>query len=80
MNTKLTLRVESELIIKAKRLARKKGKSLSRLVSDYLKLFTANDISDETSLTPNVKSLYGSLSKSSVKEDDYKKYLEDKYL
>ena len=80
MNTKLTLRVDSDLIIKAKRLARKRGKSLSRLVSDYLKFATSNDKSDEISLTPNVKALYGSLSESTVTEKDYKKHLEDKHL
>ena len=36
MQVKLTLRVEEELIEFGKRWAKQQGKSLSRLVSDYL--------------------------------------------
>lgn len=79
MQSKLTLRMEEAVIRKAKRLARKKGKSLSSLVSDYF-AGQPNDELDE-SLPPVTSSMVGVLSKGSdVKEEDYNKYLEEKYL
>ena len=80
MQTKLTLRLEDELIEKAKILARQRGKSLSRLVSEYFNYITSKEVKSNTDLPPIVKSLYGSLSKSDVDESDYKKHLEGKYL
>jgi hypothetical protein len=38
MQTKLTLRIDEELIERAKSYAHRSGKSVSRLVSDYLVL------------------------------------------
>ncbi len=35
MQTKLTLRMDEELIRKAKRFSRKTGRSLSRIVADF---------------------------------------------
>lgn len=80
MQTKLTLRLEDELIEKAKILARQRGKSVSKLVSEYFNYITSKEIDSETDLPPIVKSLYGSLANKDVKESDYKKYLEGKYL
>ena len=80
MQTKLTLRLEDELIEKAKILARQRGKSLSRLVSEYFNYITAEEVKSENDLPPVVKSLYGSLANSDVDVSDYKKYLEGKYL
>ncbi len=80
MQTKLTLRLEDELIEKAKILARKRGKSVSKLVSEYFDYITSKELKSEEELPPIVKSIYGSLAKSDVKEADYKKYLEGKYL
>ena len=80
MQTKLTLRLEDELIEKAKILARQRGKSLSRIVSEYFNYITSNEVDSNTDLPPIVKSLYGSLANSDVDESDYKKYLEGKYL
>jgi len=80
MQTKLTLRLEDELIDKAKTLARQRGKSLSKLVAEYFNFITSKELKSEADLPPVVKSLYGSLADSDVKESDYKKYLEGKYL
>jgi TRAP-type mannitol/chloroaromatic compound transport system substrate-binding protein len=81
MQTKLTLRMEDELINMAKSVAEKKGKSLSKMVSDYFKAVIKKELSEEIiELPPNVKSLYGALSDSKIDESDYKKYLEGKYL
>ena len=80
MQTKLTLRLEDELINKAKKLAKKRGKSLSKLVAEYFNYITSKELKSESDLPPVVKSLYGALANSDVKESDYKKYIEGKYL
>lgn len=80
MQTKLTLRIEDELIKKAKRVARKRGKSLSRVVADYFNHISAEEDPESFKLPPNVKSLYGSLANAKINESDYKEYLEQKYL
>ena len=80
MQTKLTLRLEDELIDKTKQLARRRGKSLSKLVSEYFSYITSKEITGDTELTPIVKSMYGVLSDSKAKESAYKDYLEKKYL
>ena len=80
MQTKLTLRLEDELIDKAKILARQRGKSLSKLVAEYFNYITSKELKSEAELPPIVKSLYGSLANSNIKESDYKKHLKRKYL
>lgn len=80
MQTKLTLRLEDELINKAKTLAQQRGKSLSKLVSEYFNYITSKELGTENTLPPIVKSLSGSLADSKIDEKDYKKYLEGKYL
>jgi len=47
MQTKLTLRMEDELINMAKSVAEKKGKSLSKMVSDYFKAVIKKELSEE---------------------------------
>jgi len=80
MSDKLTLRIEDQLIRKAKKFAHQRGKSLSRLVTEYFQYLTSNDNTDHLTLPPHVKSLYGSLSDSQIDESDYKKYIREKYL
>jgi len=80
MQTKLTLRMEDKLINLAKTIAEKKGKSLSKMVADYFKILTNNELAEGIELPPNVKSLYGALADSNIDETDYKNYLEGKYL
>lgn len=36
MQTKLTLRIDEKVIEKAKRISRKRGKSISKMVSDFI--------------------------------------------
>ena len=79
MQTKLTLRLEDDLINKVKILARKRGKSLSRIVAEYFSYITSEEFSGQADLPPFVKSLYGSLAKEKLDESDYKKFLEKKY-
>lgn len=80
MNTKLTLRIEEELIKSAKNYANITGKSVSQMVADYFYLLDKKSLKKPIQLTPIVKSLKGSLKNADVDERDYKSYLEDKYL
>ena len=80
MNTKLTLRLEEELIRSAKNHANNIGKSVSQIVADYFYLLDKKSVKQPTQLSPIVKSLKGSLRKTDIDEKDYKSYLEDKYL
>jgi hypothetical protein len=79
VNTKLTLRLDDELIRAAKRHAGKSGKSVSKLVADYFSLIDADTASADAELTPRVRALLGALSGSPVDEQDYLRYLEDKH-
>lgn len=78
MQTKLTLRLESALIRRAKEHAKRTGKSLSVLVADY---FAALDIAGKRTVpaTPKVRSLVGAFGKKKLDEDDYHNYLEEKH-
>ncbi len=80
MNTKLTLRLEEDLIKSAKRHASSIGKSVSQMVSDYFYLLDKNSMNKPVQITPRVKALKGSLKGHNLDEKDYKKHLEDKYL
>lgn len=79
MQTKLTLRLEEELIEQAKSYAAHSGKSISQIVSDYFKVITAPSAAPAQT-PPITKSLRGLLRNSELDEEDYKKYLEEKHL
>ena len=78
----MTLSIDKDVARKAKVYARSKGRSLSDLVENYLKLLTKNSDIEDSEFTPRVKSLLGSVSL--PKDFDYKKeiadYLTKKYL
>ena len=80
MNTKLTLRMDEHLIAAAKEYSAKTGKSLSRIVADFFRTIQNENREKEQILPPTVRSLKGALKKGDIGEDDYKKYLEEKYL
>lgn len=80
MHTKLTLRLEADLVQRAKSLAKKTGKSVSRLVADYFTVLEGPPRRDKTvSWPPLVRSLKGSLRKAHMDEKTYRRYLEAKY-
>jgi hypothetical protein len=79
METKLTLRLEEKLIRKAKKHAKSRGKSVSKIVADYFALLDTETIAGSVS-APITESLWGRLEGKEVDEKDYKKYLEEKYL
>lgn len=80
VNTKLTLRLDAELIEKAKRYAKHRGKSLSKLVADYFAALVAKQPQREIDETPPITAaLWGLLEGTGVDEQDYYDYLEEKY-
>lgn len=79
MNTKLTLRLDGELIRAAKEHSAKSGRSVSKLVADFFALIDAQDPPLPTEITPRVRSLIGALKGSIVDEDDYRRHLERKH-
>ena len=80
MQTKLTLRLDEELINRAKSYARKSGKSVSQIVASYFSLLDEEPKEEPSEFTPIVRSLKGSLKGAKVGKKDYLKHLEKKYL
>ncbi len=80
MNTKLTLRMDEELIASAKAYSEKTGKSVSRIVSDLFEMIKNENSQEDYQFTPTVQSLKGIMKKTNIHEKDYKDYLEKKYL
>lgn len=81
MNTKLTLSIDEHTIGKAKIFARKRNKSLSSLVENYLKAVTLEE-ANEGGITPLVAELSGVVGAGGVQQSrhaDYAAYLADKY-
>ncbi len=81
MDAKLTLKLNKEIIEKAKKYASDKQMSLSRIIEFYLQSLTADKEKDEFEISPFVKSISTGIS---VPSDlDYKKeysdYLMEKY-
>ncbi len=60
MVKKLTLSIEAELVDFAHQYARKKNKSISRLIAEYLRFLKEQEEGD-LALSQNLKSLYGIL-------------------
>ena len=80
MQSKLTLRLEEELVKRAKRLAKKRGKSVSKIVADYFTLFEAEKKKPEEKFSPLVQSLKGALRGAAIDVHAYRKHLEERYL
>lgn len=81
MDTKLTLKLDQEIIEKAKQYASEKKISLSRIVENYLNSLTSDKTNNDIQISPFVKSLSSGIE---IPADyDYKKdraeYLEQKH-
>ena len=81
MDTKLTLKLDQEIIEKAKLYASEKKLSLSRIIENYLNSLTSEKKNNDIQISPFVKSLSTGIS---IPADyDYKKdratYLDKKY-
>ena len=81
MDAKLTLKLDQEIIEKAKHYASEKKISLSRIIENYLNSLTSDKTNNDIQISPFVKSLSSGIK---IPADyDYKKdradYLEQKY-
>ena len=80
MDTKLTIKLDNNVIKRAKRYAQHRRTSLSRMIESYLDSVTKNE-PDDIEITPLVKSLSGVIALPA--DFDYKKerseYLIKKY-
>ena len=79
MNTKLTLRMDEGIVRKAKIEAKRRGKSVSRMVAEFIESIGSRPDSGKV-LPPTTASLVGILKGREVSEDDYKVHLREKYL
>ena len=81
MLTKLTLQMDDELIARAKAQAKKRGKSVSQLVADYFRVLekVEEQPPSRPKYGPITESLKGALRGAKVDEEDYHRYLEEKY-
>lgn len=83
MHTKLTLRMDADLIQQAKQYAKQHHKSLSEMVADHFAQLKARyrTQAEDPALSPIVRSLKGLLRDAKqTRKQDYHLYLEDKYL
>ncbi len=82
MSKKLTLSIDEAIIERAKKYAKKKKKSLSKLIEEYLKYVSERENENiELELTPTVRKLLGSVKMKKESIEDAKfKYLKEKYL
>jgi len=79
MNTKLTLRMDEAVVRKAKIEAKRRGKSVSRMVAEFIESIGLRPDSERV-LPPTTASLVGILKGQDISEDDYKAHLQEKYL
>ena len=79
MNTKLTLNLNKEIIEEAKTYARSQSVSLSKLIENYLQSIT-RESKKESTVSPLVESLTGIISSDLNEREEYRYYIEQKYL
>jgi hypothetical protein len=77
MDTKLTVRVEKELIEAAKRYAREQGVSLSELIEAYLRTLAVTQ--DEIAGRAPVLQRLSGILPAEASLDDYHQHLREKY-
>lgn len=80
METKLTLRLDEYLIQQAEIYAEDHDKSLSQLVAEYFFSLASQNEKQQQQIPPITQSLRGILRGAKVDEQDYKQYLEKRYL
>ena len=78
MHTKLTLRLDADLIQTAKAEADRRGKSVSQIVGEFFESLASNQ-RERPDLPPITSSLVGTLKRRGVSEADYRKHLREKY-
>ena len=80
MTTKLTLSINEETVQRAKRISRKRGKSISKMVEEYLNAISDRDEQEKSVITKMDEILNGKITNPQV---DWKKekaaHLKKKY-
>lgn len=81
MENKLTLRLNEDVIEKAKLYAKSHNISLSKMIESYLESLTKNEEAIKNKFTPLVESLLGVIDLPSDFDyrKEYRDHLEDKY-
>ena len=80
MKTRLTLRMDEDLIRRAKKIARGRGLSMSQLVGEYLeRLVRDPEPADLHSLPPITRSLFGVAAGVDIGEKDQRRHLMEKH-
>ena len=79
MIAKLTLTIDKQVVDKAKLYAKKKNRSVSRLVEDYLKTISSTDaaMSSLASVSADITDTITGMFKKEYKGENYKELLED---
>jgi hypothetical protein len=72
--------MDDKLIESAKEYSAQTGKSVSRIVADLFEIIKNEKLEKAETLPPTVRSLRGVLKGRQIDEQDYKKYLEEKFL
>ena len=81
MDTKLTLKLDQQIIEKAKKYAADKKMSLSRIIESYLQSLTSENNKDDFEISPFIKSIAtGSKIPADLDyKNEYSDYLLEKY-
>lgn len=80
MQTKLTLRIDDQLVRQAKRHAKLRGKSVSQMVADFFLSLEQTNRPPPADLPPVTRKLNGLLSGTRADETDYLRHLVEKHL
>jgi len=77
MTTKLTLSIKQEIVERARRISRKRGKSISKMFEEYLTSLPEKDVAEETAVDKIKKIIEGKI----IDPDaDWKKVKEEKLI
>ena len=79
MNTKLTLNLDKEIIEEAKTYAKSQSVSLSKLIENYLNSLTRAS-KKKSAVSPLVESFTGIIPADYDEKEDYRNYIDQKYL
>jgi len=79
MSKKMTLYIEDSIAENVKRYAKNQKRSVSNVVNTFLKILQKSTCEPGRN-APLTKSLRGVLKDSQLTENDYHRYLEEKYL
>jgi len=79
METKLTLKLDQNVIQSVKIYAARNNRSLSRLVEDYFRNLIMESNNNKKNISPLVQELSGIISEKDIEGLNYTDYLESKY-